>query len=113
MRRLLICSLAATLLGAAAPAPQDVAPPRYRTLDDRLKPREYATRAEWERRAAYLREHILASAGLVPMPDKTPLRPHVFDERRHDDYSVSKVYFERSEEHTSELQSPMYLVCRL
>ena len=94
MRRLLICSLAVTVLGAAAPPSQEVARPQYRTLNDRLKPREYATRAAWERRASYLREHILASAGLVPMPDKTPLRPHVFDERRHDDYSVSKVYFE-------------------
>src|SRR4029434_9090293 len=45
-------------------------------------------------RAAYLREHILATAGLLPQPAKTPLNAHVFDEKRHADYSVSKVYFE-------------------
>ena len=70
------------------------ASPQYRTLNDRLTPREYAALSEWQQRAAYLREHILASAGLLPMPDKAPLNPHVFDERRHDDYSVLKVYFE-------------------
>ena len=66
----------------------------YRTLNDRLQPREYSTLADWQRRASYLREHILASAGLLPAPEKTALRPHVFDEKRHRDYSVSKVYFE-------------------
>jgi dienelactone hydrolase len=66
----------------------------YRTLNDRLKPREYATLADWQRRAAYLHDHVLASAGLLPMPEKTPLRAHVFDETRRQDYSVAKVYFE-------------------
>src|SRR5437764_7682914 len=30
-----------------------------------------------------------------------------------DQYGVVEIEIERSEEHTSELQSPMYLVCRL
>jgi hypothetical protein len=85
---------ALTVLGAAPPQAQDNARPPYRTLDDRLKPREYATLADWQRRADYLREHVLASAGLVPMPAKTPLRPQIFDEKQRPDYSVSKVYFE-------------------
>jgi hypothetical protein len=59
-----------------------------------LTPREYASRAEWQRRASYLREHILESAGLLPSPDRTPLRAQIFDERRHADYAVFKVYFE-------------------
>jgi dienelactone hydrolase len=41
-----------------------------------------------------LREHILASAGLLPMPEKTALNPNVFGDVTHDDYVVSKVYFE-------------------
>ena len=32
--------------------------------------------------------------GLMPMPERTPLRPVVFDEVAHADYTVSKVYFE-------------------
>jgi Acetyl xylan esterase (AXE1) len=66
----------------------------YRTLNDRFTPREYATPADWQQRASYLRDHVLASAGLIPFPDKTPLRPHVFGEVRRSGYSVSKVYFE-------------------
>jgi dienelactone hydrolase len=69
-------------------------PPAYRTLNDRLKPREYKSLEEWKRRASYLREHILASAGLLPLPVRTPLRAQIFGERRHSDYSVFNVYFE-------------------
>ena len=42
----------------------------------------------------YLREHVLASAGLLPLPEKTPLRPSIFGEVTRADYRVSKVYFE-------------------
>jgi dienelactone hydrolase len=66
----------------------------FRTHNDRLTPRVYASADEWQRRAAYLREHVLASAGLLPMPVKSPLQAQIFDERRHDRYSVFKVYFE-------------------
>ena len=37
---------------------------------------------------------MLASAGLLPLPDKTPLRPSVFGEVTRDGYRVAKVYFE-------------------
>jgi hypothetical protein len=68
--------------------------PAYRTHNDRLTVARYASPADWQRRSQYLKEHILASTGLLPMPEKTPLRPQVFDEQKYDDYSVSKVYFE-------------------
>jgi hypothetical protein len=55
---------------------------------------EYTSAAEWKVRAAYLREHVLASAGLLPLPDRTPLNATVFGELKHEDYVVSKVYFE-------------------
>ena len=48
----------------------------------------------WAARSRYIREHVLASAGLLPLPERTPLRPVVFDELRHADYTVAKVYFE-------------------
>jgi len=82
-------SLPALVLAAGA-----AVAPAYRTLNDRLTVPRYESPADWQRRAAYLREHILASAGLMPLPEKTPLRAVVFDERKHDDYSVAKVYFE-------------------
>jgi cephalosporin-C deacetylase-like acetyl esterase len=62
--------------------------------NDRLTVARYPSPAEWQRRAAYLKEHILVSNGLLPLPEKTPLRAQLFDERKHDDYSVAKVYFE-------------------
>jgi hypothetical protein len=87
------CSTVRLLLaGLLAAGP--LAPQQFRTYNDRLRPREYASAGEWRARAAYLRDHVLASAGLLPMPPKTALRAHVFDEQRHPDYSVSKVYFE-------------------
>ena len=55
---------------------------------------KYSSAEEWRTRAAYLREHVLASAGLLPFPERTALRPVASGEVKHDDYSVSKVYFE-------------------
>lgn len=67
---------------------------QFRTHNDRFAPPQFSSRAEWEARAAQLREHVLASAGLLPLPVKTPLNTLVFDEVVHLDYSVAKVYFE-------------------
>src|SRR5918994_3922121 len=70
------------------------APPHYRTLNDRFDPPRFTSAEAWAPRARYIREHILASAGLMPMPERTPLRPVVFGDVPHADYIVSKVYFE-------------------
>jgi hypothetical protein len=77
--------LATTVLAGSA---------QYRTLNDRFEVPHYASLETWAPRARYIREHVLASAGLMPMPEKTPLRPVIFDEVRHQGYVVSKVYFE-------------------
>ncbi|MGI8784200.1 MAG: alpha/beta hydrolase family protein [Acidobacteriota bacterium] len=68
--------------------------PPYRTLDDRYQVAAHPSRQAWEQRAAYLRDRILASSGLLPLPEKTPLRTVVFGEKKQDGYSVLKVYFE-------------------
>jgi hypothetical protein len=86
--------IAACALAALAAVQTPAGPSPYRTLDDRFDPPHYATVDAWKPRAAYLREHVLASAGLLPLPEKTPLRPSIFGEVRRADYSVSKVYFE-------------------
>jgi hypothetical protein len=70
------------------------APLQYRTHNDRLEPPRFASAEAWALRAKYLREHVLASAGLMPLPERSPLRPVIFDEVIHSDYIVSKVYFE-------------------
>jgi len=70
------------------------APVQYKTLNDRLEPPRFTSAEAWAPRAQYLREHVLASAGLMPMPERTPLEPVIFDETAHADYVLSKVYFE-------------------
>jgi len=54
----------------------------------------FKTAEQWKKRAAELREQILASAGLLPMPEKTPLNAHIFGRIDHEDYTIEKVYFE-------------------
>jgi dienelactone hydrolase len=66
----------------------------YRTHNDRFAAPRYASRDAWSARAAQLRTHILATAGLMPMPERTPLAPSIFGELKRADYTVAKVYFE-------------------
>ena len=85
--RVMLTAVVAAMTVAAAAA-------QYRTLNDRLDPPRFNSAAQWQARATYLREHVLASAGLLPMPARTPLNPVVFGEVRHLDYTVARVYFE-------------------
>ncbi len=41
-----------------------------------------------------LRRQILFAAGLSPMPEKTPLNPHIFGRLERDGYTIEKVYLE-------------------
>lgn len=55
---------------------------------------EYKTLEQWEARKAHLRKQILSAAGLLPMPEKTPLNPQIFGRVEHDNYSIEKVLLE-------------------
>ena len=50
--------------------------------------------AEWEARRTAIREQILVSCGLWPLPPKTPLRARVFGKMVRDGYTIEKVYFQ-------------------
>jgi len=67
---------------------------RFRTHTDTYPAPRFESSDAWKARATYIREHVLASAGLLPMPERTPLRAQEFGRVQHDEYSVSKVYFE-------------------
>ena len=70
-----------------------IAPP----FKDRNTPREFPhieTREEWVSRAQTIRQQILVSAGLWPMPEKTPLKANIFGKIERDGYSIEKVYFQ-------------------
>jgi dienelactone hydrolase len=55
---------------------------------------EYKTPAEWEARKAHLRRQILSAAGLLPMPEKTPLHAQIFGRLERSGYSIEKIYLE-------------------
>jgi hypothetical protein len=84
-------ALTASLVLTASPLARQAG---FRTLDDKYSPPRFTDAIEWKKRAAYLREHILASAGLLPMPDRAPLAPEIFGKVTKTDYSVEKVYFQ-------------------
>jgi dienelactone hydrolase len=54
----------------------------------------YKSKKQWERRKKYLREQILVSAGLWPMPPKNPLNPTYYHKIDHDDYIVETLTIE-------------------
>ena len=69
-------------------------PPAVRDLNT---PREFptvASREEWQTRAKEIREQVLVSCGLWPMPEKTPLQAQVFGKIEREGYSVEKVYLQ-------------------
>ena len=86
--------LVAVATATAAVAASQAQQTAYRTLNDRFAAPRLTTLDAWKTRAGYIREHVLASAGLLPLPEKTPLRPSIFGEIKRADYRVSKVYFE-------------------
>ena len=48
----------------------------------------------WQKRKSALRQQILLSAGLDPMPQKTPLNPRIFGRFDGGNYTVDKVWLE-------------------
>ena len=89
----LAAALLAPLVSAAQTPEQDRRNTEIRHTDRHYAMRAYA-RAEWQERAAFLRKQILFSAGLLPLPDRTPLNARSGERIVHDDYSVSAVLLE-------------------
>jgi hypothetical protein len=73
--------------------------------DARLKPRnldnpapfvpqqQFQDKAEWDKRAEFLRRQVLVANGLWPMPEKSPLNAVVHGKIEKDEYTVEKVFF--------------------
>ena len=55
---------------------------------------EIASQADWKRRAQGIREQVLVSCGLWPLPEKPALNAKVFGRVERDGYSVEKVCFQ-------------------
>jgi dienelactone hydrolase len=83
---LLVCSLPASAWAQS--------PLRHLDVDYSNQLPSYSTKEAWLARAAQLRNQILVSAGLSPMPEKTPLNAQIFGKVDKGDYTIEKVYFE-------------------
>ncbi len=96
---LLIVASGSALAGGPRALPEGIQP-----ADSRLRPLKdldgyfpftpAASKAEWEKRAEYVRRQILVSQGLWPMPTRGPLNAVIHGRREFDEYTVEKVYFE-------------------
>jgi len=53
-----------------------------------------ATRQEWEKHRGWVRRRVLTAAGLLPEPERTPLKARVFGPVDFVGYRVQKVHFE-------------------
>ena len=91
MRSLVIAAVAAAVFAGTTASAQKKP---YHGINDTYAAPHFSSAAEWTARASRLKELILSSAGLVPLPDRTPLNAQVFGDIPHPDYIVSKVYFE-------------------
>ncbi len=90
---LMLASFPAPLAAGEVPD-QDRRNTEIRNTDTHYTLPEYATSADWKQRSAFLRKQILFAAGLLPMPQKTPLHPQVFGRIERDGYSIEKVLLE-------------------
>ncbi len=93
MKANLTC-LAALLLAASGLAAADV---RLQPLKDLNGDFPFAapdSLSDWDQRREQVRRRILVSAGLWPMPTKTPLNAVIHGRIDRGDYTIEKVYFE-------------------
>lgn len=67
---------------------------RIRHTDTVYEMPSIRNRRLWEPRAEFLRKQVAFSAGVLPLPEKTPLNPQVFDRLDRDDYAIEKVLLE-------------------
>jgi len=92
-----VCSLLAlnpVARGASETMPSaDLRASQIRTLDTLRSFPSIANREEWKTRASNIRQQILVSAGLWPMPQKPPLAPVFSGKVEKEDYTIEKVYF--------------------
>jgi dienelactone hydrolase len=92
---IIACSPQATCQRTSAPVPAlDSRNTEIVTVNTHLPLPHFADVKKWEARRKFLRNQILVSAGLSPMPDKTPLHAQIFGKIEEKDYTIEKVLLE-------------------
>ena len=90
----LIVALMAAALAAAQIPGQDSRNTNLPDMNTHFQMPAFPDRQAWLEKAAFLRKQILSSAGLLPMPEKTPLHAQVFGKLERAGYTVEKVLLE-------------------
>lgn len=91
--RIVVTLVFASRLAAQIPA-TDLRNTYTPNTDTHFAMPEYKTLADWEARRGELRRQILLAAGLLPLPEKTPLDPQIFGRLGRDGYTIEKVLLE-------------------
>ena len=87
-------SLAIIALSGASIPQQDSRNTSIPDMDTHFRMPVFLTREAWLQKAAFLRMQILASAGLLPMPEKTSLHAEIFGKLERGTYTIEKVLLE-------------------
>lgn len=74
--------------------PKDKRLAEPRTLHDYFPFTQMSSTGQWSQRQEQIKRRIKVSAGLWPMPEKTPLNAVIHGKKEMPGYSVEKVYFE-------------------
>src|SRR5690242_2294256 len=91
---MILCGTTLSLCADRVGAATDTESPKIVDLNTPRTFPEIKIRSRWEARAKEIREQILVSCGLWPLPEKTPLQTKMFGKIERDGYSVEKVYFQ-------------------
>jgi len=93
----LCCVITTPLTAGQSPSQvpaQDTRNTEIINTDTHLVLPQFTSLKVWEERKAFLRRQILVSAGLSPMPERTPLHPQIFGKLEAKDYTIEKVLIE-------------------
>jgi dienelactone hydrolase len=89
------CALSVRLAAQAGTVPaEDTRNTTVINTDTHLPLPVFSSLSAWEDRKSFLRNQILVSTGLSPMPEKTPLHPQVFGKIEGRGYTIEKVLIE-------------------
>ena len=99
MLRLVVVIMVVAAMAGAQPEGGVLCQGYWQSEDDavaqlRRMGRTWRTRADWEERAARVRQQIIRGARLDPLPARTPLNAKIHSVRDEDGYSVANVSFE-------------------
>ncbi len=90
MRPVLALLIVLPLARAAVPD-NDIRQTEVASFKTHFALREYTSREQWENRKEHLRRQILSAAGLLPLPDRTPLTPKVLRRLYFSDYTIETI----------------------